>query len=234
APVSDAVGSFRSGHLVPPGLLPPEIVASPVRLRNEVSDGGFPRRESRARLRPMTDLIATGHMTTADLAAFGFLVLGWLVFGVLVEHPPRGRPSGAALMTGYRREWMRQFVTRQPRIFDASVMDSLRPGTGLLAPATIVAIGGGVALLGHHEPGRGPRGEDHRHPSLSHQCIPQVPLGAPALRLLRHRHGGRAERGGRSVRLSSCRAGRPDQHLGGAELQPGPAGRLFRAGGARL
>jgi len=99
----------------------------------------------------MTDLIATGHMTTADLAAFGFLVLGWLVFGVLVEHPPRGRPSVAALMTGYRREWMRQFVTRQPRIFDASVMDSLRQGTSFLASATMIAIGGGVALIGNTE-----------------------------------------------------------------------------------
>ena len=99
----------------------------------------------------MTDLIATGHMTTADMAALGFLLLGWLVFGFLVEHPPRSLPSVSALMTAYRREWMRQFVTRQPRIFDASVMDSLRQGTSFLASATMIAIGGGVALIGNTE-----------------------------------------------------------------------------------
>ncbi|MCB2125035.1 MAG: DUF599 domain-containing protein [Rhodobacteraceae bacterium] len=99
----------------------------------------------------MTDLISPSDMTTADMAALGFLLLGWLVFGFLVEHPPRSLPSVSALMTAYRREWMRQFVTRQPRIFDASVMDSLRQGTSFLASATMIAIGGGVALIGNTE-----------------------------------------------------------------------------------
>lgn len=99
----------------------------------------------------MSELIASADMTTADLAALGLLVLGWLVFGILVEHPPAVRPSVSVLMTGYRREWMRQFVTRQPRIFDASVMDSLRQGTSFLASATMIAIGGGVALIGNTE-----------------------------------------------------------------------------------
>lgn len=98
-----------------------------------------------------TDLIATGHLTTADLAALGFLLLGWLVFGRLVEHPPKDLPSVAVLMTGYRREWMRQLVTRQPRIFDAAVLDNLRQGISFLASATMIAIGGGVALIGNTE-----------------------------------------------------------------------------------
>lgn len=99
----------------------------------------------------MTDLVALARMTPADLAAIGFLVVGWLVFGWFVEHPPKGQPSVSVLMTSYRREWMRQFVTRQPRIFDASVMDSLRQGTSFLASATMIAIGGGVALIGNTE-----------------------------------------------------------------------------------
>ncbi len=99
----------------------------------------------------MTDLIATGHFTTADLAALAFLVLAWLGFGLLVEHAPAGRPSVAGLMVGYRREWMRQFVTREPRIFDAAIVDSLRQGTSFLASATMIAIGGGVALIGNTE-----------------------------------------------------------------------------------
>lgn len=44
---------------------------------------------------------------------------------------------------------MRQFVTRQPRIFDANVIDSLRQGTAFFASACMIAIGGGVALIGN-------------------------------------------------------------------------------------
>ena len=43
---------------------------------------------------------------------------------------------------------MRAFVTRQPRIFDATVLDSLRQSTAFFASATMIALGGGVALLG--------------------------------------------------------------------------------------
>ncbi len=99
----------------------------------------------------MNDLIVTAHFSNADLAALAFLALAWLGFGLLVEHPPAGLPSVAGLMTGYRREWMRQFVTRQPRIFDAAIMDNLRQGTSFLASATMIAIGGGVALIGNTE-----------------------------------------------------------------------------------
>ncbi|WP_347310868.1 DUF599 domain-containing protein [Defluviimonas sp. SAOS-178_SWC] len=99
----------------------------------------------------MTDLIATGHLTTADLAALAFLLLAWLGFGLLVEHAPARRPSVSGLMVGYRREWMRQFVTRDPRIFDAAIMDNLRQGTSFFASATMIAIGGGVALIGDTE-----------------------------------------------------------------------------------
>ncbi|MEZ5779003.1 MAG: DUF599 domain-containing protein [Paracoccaceae bacterium] len=99
----------------------------------------------------MNDLIQIGHFGTPDLAALALLVASWLLFGWAVEHPPAGRQSVAVLMTGYRREWMRQFVTREPRIFDAAIMDNLRQGTSFLASATMIAIGGGVALIGNTE-----------------------------------------------------------------------------------
>ncbi|MCF1707462.1 DUF599 domain-containing protein [Tabrizicola sp. J26] len=86
-----------------------------------------------------------------DIAAVLLLVIAWLVTGRLTEHPPAGRPSVSVLMADYRRDWMRQFVTRQPRIFDATVIDSLRQGTAFLASACMIAIGGGVALLGNSD-----------------------------------------------------------------------------------
>jgi uncharacterized membrane protein len=83
----------------------------------------------------------------ADAAALGFLLLAWFSCDRLIEHPPRRRPSVSAMMAGYRRDWMREFVTRQPRIFDATIIDSLRQGTAFFASACLIAIGGGAALM---------------------------------------------------------------------------------------
>lgn len=92
----------------------------------------------------LTDLLAP-----ADLVALGLTILFWFATGWLIEHPPARRLSVSILMQDYRREWMNQFVTRQPRIFDASVIESLRQGTAFFASASMIAIGGGVALIGN-------------------------------------------------------------------------------------
>ncbi len=67
-----------------------------------------------------------------------FLGSGWVI-----ENPPKGRVSVSVIMMDYRRDWMRTFVTRQPRIFDATLIDSLRQGTAFFASACMIAIGGG-------------------------------------------------------------------------------------------
>lgn len=69
----------------------------------------------------------------------------------MVEHPPKGRPSVSVIMRNFRRDWMRQLVTRSPRIFDANVIDNLRQATSFYVSATMIAIGGGLALLGKGE-----------------------------------------------------------------------------------
>lgn len=90
-----------------------------------------------------------GSLPTLDLILLAGLVLAWLVSGWLSEHPPQSLPSVSVLMEEYRRDWMRTFVTRQPRIFDATLIDSLRQGTAFFASACMIAIGGGVALIGN-------------------------------------------------------------------------------------
>ncbi|MDZ4086035.1 MAG: DUF599 domain-containing protein [Tabrizicola sp.] len=90
-----------------------------------------------------------GSLPTLDLILLAGLVLAWLVSGWLSEHPPQSLPSVSLLMEEYRRDWMRTFVTRQPRIFDATLIDSLRQGTAFFASACMIAIGGGVALIGN-------------------------------------------------------------------------------------
>lgn len=89
-----------------------------------------------------------GTLTAVDLVALILLVAGWWTTGFLVEHPPKSRPSVSVVMAQYRRDWMHEFVTRSPRIFDANVIDSLRQGTAFFASACMIAIGGGVALIG--------------------------------------------------------------------------------------
>ncbi len=42
-------------------------------------------------------------------------------------------------------------VTRQPRIFDAQTLLTLREGTSFFASATMIAIGGGLAAIGNSD-----------------------------------------------------------------------------------
>ncbi len=92
-----------------------------------------------------------GPLGLSDLAALVALVGSWLWIGWRSEHPPAHRPSVGKLMEGYRREWMRQLVTRQPRIFDGAMMDGLRQSTTFFASTALIAIGGGLALIGNPE-----------------------------------------------------------------------------------
>ena len=84
-----------------------------------------------------------------DLWAVACIFLGWAGIGLLIENPPRGRPSVSVLMARYRREWMQVMVTRSPRIFDAQALGTLRQGTSFFASATMIAIGGALALMGN-------------------------------------------------------------------------------------
>ncbi len=94
-------------------------------------------------------MMSLDQLPLPDLIALGLLLAAWLLSGWLTEHPPAARPSVSVLMQEYRRDWMRTFVTRVPRIFDATVIESLRQGTAFFASASLIAIGGGVALIGN-------------------------------------------------------------------------------------
>jgi len=71
-------------------------------------------------------------------------MIGWRI-----EHPSKKHASVSVLMAEYRREWMRQMVTREPRIYDAAILASLRQGTAFFASASLISIGGVLALIGN-------------------------------------------------------------------------------------
>ncbi|WP_353536090.1 DUF599 domain-containing protein [Cognatishimia sp. WU-CL00825] len=86
-----------------------------------------------------------------DYAAVSLLFVGWLVIGWIIENPPKNRQSTSRLMVFYREEWMRQFIVRDPRIYDAQILTNLRQGTAFFISASMIAVGGGLALIGNAE-----------------------------------------------------------------------------------
>ena len=100
----------------------------------------------------MASLSRFGFFSPVDYAALALLVLAWLGIGWRIENPSARRVSVAVLMEGYRRDWMTHMVSRNPRIFDAQLLANLRQGTAFFASASMIAIGGGLALIGNTEP----------------------------------------------------------------------------------
>ncbi|MCY4336761.1 MAG: DUF599 domain-containing protein [Litoreibacter sp.] len=90
-------------------------------------------------------------LSVLDWAALALLVSSWFLLGLRIEHPSKAHPSVSIIMADYRREWMRQLITRQPRIFDATLLNALRQGTSFFASTCIIAIGGLLAVIGNTE-----------------------------------------------------------------------------------
>ncbi len=88
-------------------------------------------------------------LTPLDGIALLLLVGSWFVIGWRIEHPSKKTPSVTIIMGEYRREWMRQMITREPRIFDASILSNLRQGTAFFGSGCMIAIGGMLAVIGN-------------------------------------------------------------------------------------
>ena len=87
--------------------------------------------------------------TWADSLGLALLIVLWLLVGRTIEHPPAAWPSVSVIMERYRKDWLQEFVTREPRIFDIALIESLRQSTAFFTSASMIAIGGGVAVIGN-------------------------------------------------------------------------------------
>lgn len=97
----------------------------------------------------MAELVAI--LPAADWAAVAWLLLALNGATWIIEHPATGKPSTHILMRRYRAEWMQEMANRDVRIFDANVLATLRQGTSFFASTTLIAIGGGTAMLSQPE-----------------------------------------------------------------------------------
>jgi uncharacterized membrane protein len=129
----------------------------------------------------MTFLEHIALLSNLDYLAAAFLLLIWPLLGWHIEHSPASRPSVTKIMSENRREWLRVFIDRDPRIFDSQIMSSLRQGTSFFASTCVLAIGGVLALVANTDPLRGVAAE------VSSTAVPaliwQVKLGLVALLL---------------------------------------------------
>ena len=90
-------------------------------------------------------------LTLLDAAAVLLLFAGWASMTWLIERGSAKNPSVSVLMTGYRREWMRNTTSRDPRVYDALMVTSLRQSTAFFASTSMIALGGGLALIANVE-----------------------------------------------------------------------------------
>lgn len=98
----------------------------------------------------MTTVLSTAF-TLFDYIALALLGLAWIGVSWIIENPPARRSSVTILMRKYRIDWMQEMLTRQPRIFDATILSSLRQGTTFMTSACMIAVGGVLAMAGSVE-----------------------------------------------------------------------------------
>lgn len=97
----------------------------------------------------MNALLPLMQIETINFAVLGLYLLTWVLLGWRIEHPNMKHPSVTVLMSERRRDWMKVFVTREPRIFDSQIMGQLRQGTSFFASTCLIAMGGLFAVIGN-------------------------------------------------------------------------------------
>src|ERR1700743_1892071 len=84
---------------------------------------------------------------TVDILAVSFFILEWGVYSFTLERTAYGQNSLSARMHVYREIWIRRARGRDARMVDMQIMISLQSGTAFFASTSLLAIGGGLALL---------------------------------------------------------------------------------------
>lgn len=95
----------------------------------------------------MNTVFTLSELGVASFVSLGLYLFSWIGLGWWIENPGAKRPSVTVLMSERRREWMKVFVTREPRIFDSQIMGQLRQGTSFFASTCLLALGAVLAAM---------------------------------------------------------------------------------------
>jgi uncharacterized membrane protein len=87
------------------------------------------------------------ELGTADVAALAWFVTVWLLQAWLTERSPWRTRTLSYAMDRQREAWIRRMAERDLRMIDTSIMAGLQNGTSFFASTSLLAIGGGFALL---------------------------------------------------------------------------------------
>jgi uncharacterized membrane protein len=87
-------------------------------------------------------------LTLLDAIAFGCFALCWIGYSWLVDVVGPRRRGLTSVMAGYRQRWMMEMLTRQNRIVDGQINMTLQQGTAFFASTSLLAVGGGLTLIG--------------------------------------------------------------------------------------
>jgi uncharacterized membrane protein len=87
-------------------------------------------------------------ITWPDLLVPVWLMVFWVGYVLLADHPRRGRTTLMARMHQYRQAWMQRMLGRDNRIIDTQIVSLLSQNISFFASSTILIVGGFVAVLG--------------------------------------------------------------------------------------
>ncbi len=82
-----------------------------------------------------------------DLVAVGWFVGAWVLYSIVIWRVSLTGRSLSSAMDHQRRQWMHTMARRDLRMIDTGIMSGLQNGTAFFASTSLIAIGGGFALL---------------------------------------------------------------------------------------
>ena len=95
----------------------------------------------------MSDPVLASPFSLADGAALAWFLFAWLLQTWLTETSRFAPRSLNHAMNSQREVWLRRMAGREVRIMDTAIMAGLQNGTAFFASTSLLAIGGGFALL---------------------------------------------------------------------------------------
>lgn len=94
---------------------------------------------------------ALAILSIADWLALGWFFAVWLAYAWYSRRASRSGATLLAVTNQWRRRWMLQSTGRDPRVLDGVIVQSLSSSPAFFASATLIIIGGLLALLGTTE-----------------------------------------------------------------------------------